>query len=401
MKKHLWVCVAVLLCFAVPAAYAIQLGTAAKTAPAKQNQAAPGLELAQTLSVITGVAISPLLGVSAVGAWTYAHAPAEQRASLPWFAQPWFWVPGLLVVLLVFLKDSCGTMIPTALKKPLDVAEAMENKVSGLIATGAFVPLIASVFHSVNSQSASLASAGFATIDPSPLYNALIVPFAMAAFVIVWIVSHAINMLILISPFSTVDAALKAFRTFLLSTVVINSFANPYAGAIWSAIIILICYFLAGWAFRLTTFGSLFIWDFCTLGRLRYTPRKEGNYMFLACEYKQVPLRTFGKLRRDNNGKLLFEYRRWLVFPKRTLELPPGKYAVGRGLLYPEILFLDEEEAKTIMLLPPRARTHEEQLAAAYNFVGVQDVGIVKGLKAIWNFIKRLFGVREPAAVSA
>jgi hypothetical protein len=45
------------------------------------------------------------------------------------------------------------------------------------------------------------------------LYNALMVPIAMAAFFIVFLASNAINILILLSPFTTVDAALKGFRT--------------------------------------------------------------------------------------------------------------------------------------------------------------------------------------------
>jgi hypothetical protein len=44
----------------------------------------PGVQIAQTLSMITGVAISPLLGVSAVGwyQWHNAKTP-EQKAKLP------------------------------------------------------------------------------------------------------------------------------------------------------------------------------------------------------------------------------------------------------------------------------------------------------------------------------
>ena len=53
------------------------------------------MELAQTISLITGVAISPLLGTGAVGAWRYFQVKTPQeRANLPWFAQPWFWFAG-------------------------------------------------------------------------------------------------------------------------------------------------------------------------------------------------------------------------------------------------------------------------------------------------------------------
>ena len=44
----------------------------------------PGVQIAQTLSTITGVAISPLLGVSAVGCYQYCKAKTdEEKAKLP------------------------------------------------------------------------------------------------------------------------------------------------------------------------------------------------------------------------------------------------------------------------------------------------------------------------------
>src|SRR6185369_14670248 len=90
----------------------------------------PGLAAAQAISTITGVAISPLLGVSGVGAYKWFKAPPEKRAGLAWYAQPWFWVPALLLVLLALIKDTFGTALPTAVKKPFDVAELIENKIS-------------------------------------------------------------------------------------------------------------------------------------------------------------------------------------------------------------------------------------------------------------------------------
>ena len=97
----------------------------------------PGQQFAQTISLITGVAISPLMGVGVVGAWQYFHARTpEQQVRLPWFANPWFWVPALLLVAACFVKDSAGVAMPAVLKKPFDVAETIEHKISGLVATG-------------------------------------------------------------------------------------------------------------------------------------------------------------------------------------------------------------------------------------------------------------------------
>src|SRR5688500_3235234 len=164
MKRQLWI---VALCFLLCSAMAA--GTVSATS--RKSSKPPGVEMAQALTTITGVAISPLLGVSAVGAWHYFRTDANKRAGLLWYAQPWFWVTGLVIVALVFAKDVFGAGLPPGWKKPFDVAELIENKLSALVAAGAFVPIFASVFEPL--QSSSLASMGFAAIDRSGVYHAL------------------------------------------------------------------------------------------------------------------------------------------------------------------------------------------------------------------------------------
>lgn len=351
--------------------------------------------------MLTGVAISPLLGVSAVGAWKYFDTPKEQRNNLPWYAQPWFWLAGLALIGAAAAKDALGPAVPTVLKKPLDIADAVENKISGLVATGAFVPSAATFLAVAQDVShASAAGPMFAGIDGAAVINTLLVPFAMIAFAMVWLAGHSINMLILLSPFATVDAGLKAFRTFILSTVCVTSFINPYVGAVWALIIVGISYFLAGWAFRLTVFGSLFITDYMTFKRTRFLPDDKANWMFLSREIGGVPIRSYGLLTRNENGDFTFEYKPWLVLPKRTLTLPKGTYAVGRALVLPEFHLIDGEETISMLVMPPRYLTHEDRVARAYNVQAI-DVGVLKGAKALWNFVKRLFGMKVQAPAGA
>lgn len=371
------------------------IGQTASAAELKSNYRPPGQHFAESLSTLTGVAISPLLGASAYGAVKYFRTPEDKRANLPWFAQRWFWVPALLLVGLCFLKDTAGTALPTALKKPLDIAETVENKVSGLVATGAFVPFVVMMMNDTGPSGAGLSSMGFATVDLSWLYNILMVPVAMIAFFIVFLASNAINILILLSPFTTVDAALKSFRLAILGTVAGSAWVNPWVGAAWAVIIILISWFIAGWSFRLSWFGTVFVWDFFTFRRKRFTPDSKANKLFLGRKINKVPTRTYGKLTRNEAGKLVLSYRPWLVLPQRALELPEGNYAPGRGLFYSEILRIEEEDAKTVILLPPRYRGHEEQLEKTYGFSATRDVGI----RAAWKWFKELFtGKAQPAA---
>lgn len=363
-------------------------GAAEAAKPAASKKSTPGLEAAQAISTITGVAISPLLGVSGIGAVKYFKTPVEQRAKLAWYAQPWFWVPALALLAIVFVKDTFGTALPTAVKKPFDIAEAIENKVSGLVAAGAFVPLIATIFGSLGMDDSSLyGDAGLAIVDVSALLNVLTIPLAVAAFVVVWMVSHVINVLIIISPFTTVDAALKSFRLFMLSTVAGTAVINPYVGAAWSVLIVVVCWFLSGWAFRMMTFGTVFAWDLVSFRSNRFQVDAAANAVFTAREMEKTPIRTYGKLSRGSQGELILTYRPWLLLPKRTMTLPPGKYAVGKGMFYSEILNVEGAESVTAITLPPRFRSHENELSSVYHLGGVQDIGVVKGLKAVWNWM--------------
>lgn len=396
MKTHLslaavlWLCGALVLGAAAP--------EAAKSTNAIPQTAAstPGVEAAQAISTITGVAISPLLGVGGVGAWKWWKAAPAQRAALPWFAQPWFWMPALAMIMLVLLKDVVGTSMPTAFKKPFDVLELFENKISALVAAGAFVPLIATIFRSAsNGDSSVLQSMGLASIDPLAFLNVLIVPLAVVAFLAVWLVSHVINVLILISPFGTVDAALKAARVFLMATIAATTLAHPYVGALLSLVIIGISLLLAGWAFRMTFFGNVFAWDLLTLRHRRFMVAADKNPVFLARRIGKVPVRTWGRLTQDPCGNLAFAYRPWLVLPRRLVTLPEGRFTVGRGLLYPEVVQSNAPFGRSTLTLPPRYLGHEEEFSSVHRLDGVQDVGLLKGFKALWSWARGLFAVRS------
>jgi hypothetical protein len=369
------------------------------SAPAK-NSASPGIAIAQTLSTVTGVAISPLLGVSGVGCYQYFKAKTpEERAKLPWFANPLFWVPALLLVGACAAKDCAGVVLPPGLKKPFDALETVEHKISGLVATGAFVPIMVNIIHQANSTGgqpgASLSSLGLAVIDwHNIFYNVLMTPVAMVAFFIVFLASNAINILILLSPFGALDAGLKAFRTTVMASVAVSAWTNPWIGVAWAVFIILFSYLIAGWSFRLSHFGLVFLWDYFTGRKHRFHPNASVNPLFLGRKVNKVPARTYGKLQRNPAGELVFNYRPWLVLPMRTMTLPAGTYEAGRGFFYSAILRVEDDSVQTLILLPPRYLGHEEEVAKIYQFAGVRDVGIL----AAWAWFKSLFGASRTAS---
>ena len=82
VKKQFWPWIVLVLCLALVVAHAAQ--SAAAPAPAKPAaKSSPGMDIAHTVTTVTGVAISPLLGASAYGAFKYFKTEASQRDKLP------------------------------------------------------------------------------------------------------------------------------------------------------------------------------------------------------------------------------------------------------------------------------------------------------------------------------
>ncbi|MCC6235739.1 MAG: hypothetical protein IT580_24090, partial [Verrucomicrobiales bacterium] len=228
----------------------------------------------------------------------------------------------------------------------------------------------------------------------STFLNLLLTPFAMIAFVAVFLLGHVINVLILVSPFTTVDLGLKSLRAALLATVVGTSFVNPTFGALWSLLIILVGLVLFGWSFRISVLGAVFLWDVFSRRRRWFAPKPEGNWIFLARSVDGAPVRTLGRLVRSETGELRFQYRPLLLGRRGEVTLPRGEYCVGRGFIYADLLRREGEETSRYGILPPRYKGHEETFTGIYQLAPPQDVG----LRAIWAGIKELFGFGRPAS---
>jgi hypothetical protein len=381
----------------------------AASAPPAAKDKSPAAPLAGAVATVTGIAISPLLGTGAYGAYQWMRAETDaQKAALPWYAHWSFFGPALLLVGACAAKDTFGAVVPPGLKKPLDVLETIENKASGLVAAGAVVPFTMSAVSKMM-VGGSAAAAGHAAgagglamlplgaFDGSSLLSVLTVPFGVAMFALVWMASHAINVLILLSPWGAIDAALKAARTGLLGLLTLTATINPWLGAALSLVVVVVAYFVAGWAFRLTVFGTMFCWEIVTGAKKSFAPAENDNRMFAGGDLPGVPIRTYGRLVQRTEGGLEFYYRPWLVLAERSAPVPAGaaQLAVGRGLFFSTI---DTAEGGSLFTLPPRYRGHEEALARAYRMSGVRDAGLRKA----WSALKELLGGRaKPAAAAA
>ncbi len=346
--------------------------------PLAKSSGSPAEEISRTLSQVTGIAISPLLGTAGLGAWNYINAKSGTRALLPWYSQPWFWGSGLFLVGLCALKDTSGVVLPASLKKPFDIAELFENKLSALVATGAIVPLALQTFatlHPSTSSGLTAHDSHWAAMDLSWLGNALAAPVCLVVFGAVWLVNHTIQVLILISPFGALDALLKSARTALLGSVVGTHWLSPHVGAVWAAIIAFICRLLSGWAFRLTVLGAVFGWDLITFRSRRFHPERDPLMAFSAHRVGKAPRRSYGRISRNPDGHLQFTWRAWLISQPKAEVLISEKLSVGDGLLHNDLRRSEPGGDEVLFNLPPRCNGHEEAIAAFHRFEGVQPAG--------------------------
>lgn len=368
--------------------------TSGASASNSKGYKSPGTELATALSTVTGIAISPLLGAGAVGCYTYLKTPSGSKEKLSWYAKPMFWIPALLLVGLVGLKDVLGAATPPGLKKPIDIAEVLENKVSGLVATGAIIPVIGFALSSHSGGGASLhwGPQPYAAIELNSVLQVLAAPFAFVAYGLVWLAAHSIHVLILLSPWGAVDAVLKGIRSALLAALTGISYINPWVGALISVALIIFSYFVAGWSFRLMVCGWVYCWDFLTLRRLRFKPEPAKDWAFCAEKLGEAPIRSYGKLVRTAQGGLEFRYKPWLVLPERTEVISIENPKIGQALFHPVLADIGPAVTRTLLNFPPRFRGHEEALGQHFG-LRVEAVGLRAGLKHIGDWLRSLFGL--------
>jgi hypothetical protein len=348
--------------------------------------------IGQEITTLTASPISPLLGAGGFGAYKWWRADEATRANLPWFSQPWFFIPALCLVLFCACKESLGTILPPGFKKPLDAIEAVANKVAAIVAAVIFIPGTVNVLVKTIGQDAfgfdgnmtpvagaEMSTAGFATItvaavDVTWILYPVISVLAVAAFFLVWMASHTINVLILLSPWGGIDLALKIFRTTCFASLLGIMVIDPRIAAVVSLVVIIIAYFIAGWSFRLTVFGSAFCWDFLTLRHLRFELEENNNKLFCG-RHGGAKTRTYGRLCNDTEkGRIVFTYRPWLILPRRkkVVEFSEPPY-VAKGIFFSTV----REGKITRFILPPRYIGQEEKFAQLYGLSGgVKNAGL-------------------------
>lgn len=378
----------------------------------------PGVGLAEGISEITGVAISPLLGVSAVGAWKYWQTTPSARAHLPWYCSPWAWGAGLGILSLCFLKDLFGSLLPGIFKKPLDWLELFENKASALVASTTFVPLVAlamSEYQRIGPNQAGLMSLG-PGLAQAPVADILAfgmqaswfsIPLSLALFAVVWLTSHTVHVLIALSPFGLVDSALKLSKLAVLglltaATALIQTL-GPVPVLLLCGVIAVTSLLLANWAFRLMVFGTAMVADL--LGRRKSSSQEvsqDGVTGFLSRPLSGASTRCRGRIQSSADGAGCFIRRPWGVLPLQTLHLPVGELAVQKRLLHPQLMHRATPTSKwrSVCILLPRYRGCEDAIS---RLLGCQiiDSPWMSGFKAAWQWLSEWGGSSRRVTVTS
>jgi hypothetical protein len=370
-----------------------------------QNALKGGEKVSTALATVTSTAISPLLGVCAIGAWQYYHTPKEQRDQLPLIQKPKFWIPIIILLLLIFIKDTFGGFAPL-IKKPLDAAEVLFvnhaalvlvafpfvlNQVSRVMGFSSWKGLLSYLLSGPVVYAAAPETNGMhhaVSVATALLYTAvgLVVTF------VVWLVGHAFDVLAMISPFPFLDFLLKAVRNSIFAVLAVTALLSPHVGLLLCLGVILVSFLIFGWALRMAFFGTVFAWGLLRvlLMEAREKVERGDRVKAFTARAGKLPRRTFGHLSLGDDGTLLFCYRRLLLGPQNTIKIGRAEsFSVAQGVFFPTVIEPIESTGKhhvTFRLLPTY-RGAEESIRSCLAFGQVRDLRWTKGLRAFWKFV--------------
>ena len=361
------------------------------------ERVARGETITAAASQLTGTAVNPLFGVMALGMYRYISTPAEARGQLPFYDQPYVWGAFLLVILLMAFNSTICEAMPF-LKIPLNALGDMVNKGGAVIV----LPVVLHEFAQAFAASAADALASAARWAFPVAYAAegsvgagggwlifgwvVSLTVGLFAYGVVWVVWNVVDVAILVMPIPFLDVCLKSIRLGAVALVAGAAALNPWLGFAVSLIMVVICCFLAGWAFRLSTMGFVFSTDLLLWRKSGGIDASVGIPAFAtatAGRRWKWPARLYGRLRRGPGDALSFAWRPWLIGPRREMDLGrPGDYQGGSTLLYPLVL---EGDGGALFRLPPRYRHDSRAVADALGLCGWRDVSIVRGFMKQWR----------------
>ena len=363
--------------------------------------------IANEISKATGCAISPILGISVLGAYTYYTTQIEERDKVPWHAAPKFWVPLLVVLLGIILKDSSKITLPKVFVMPLDAIEVLlEKNVSAVLAllvllssiTGQGFEKLQLSVHELSVSLVPTAFAGETLSNSAAAASSGLLELGILSFIVtlvygvVWIVSQSLNFLIFLCPFSSVDLMMTTFKNSTVAVLLGAYLFNPYLGLVVALVIIIISFLLFSWSYRFVIFGTLLSSDILFKKHIKFRFVSDDVKAFAGSDIPGVPAMSYGSLKK-HGSTLEFTYKPWLLMSKRAKDtsIQCENCDVGVATLSPVIVdkkaIADSES--TLFRLRPLYTSHETGVAELLGLNGVLDVTVGKSVR---KWISDLFG---------
>ena len=335
---------------------------------------------------ITGLAINPLVVLIVIGVYEYYWPTARNP---PLHANPWFW--GSLCALLAF---SLGLRLLTPLipgfGKLLKGVILVEQKIMGLLAAGLLIPTIALTMENTGLTSSDHAQVAVAGIFGTSGY----VVAGLLIYSVVWVVSHVIDSLVLLSPFALIDATLLTMRGALLAILGVAYWIHPAISAGICCVLIVICFLIAGWCIRINILASTFAFDLLTLRCKWMRPNQWPIRVFITGKSGLAPTRTRGLLERDPDG-LRVRWRRFYWLTKRSTVLHRGSAKLVRGVVWSELYAESSPKVLVTLILPPRYFNHDQWITEHLE-IPVENGTIRRGVAGVVDFF-RLFKSKKHA----
>ena len=366
------------------------------------ERSARGHSITEAVTQLTGTAINPLFGVTVLGMYHYFSTPEHLRDQLPFYDQPHVWGGMLLIILLMFFNSTICEAMPF-LKIPLNALGDLVNKGGACVVLPVVLHQFAQMFAVPTAN--MLAIAGEWIIPTAYAANgiggevgdgwfllgwAVSLTFGLVAYATVWVVWNVIDVTILVLPVPCLDATLKSIRIAVVGLLFGASWLNPWLGLLLSLGMVLICWYLSGWAFRLSFMGFVFATDFLLWRKSGTTDAVAGIPAFITAtggKQWKLPARQYGHLRRGADGTLSFIWRSWLVSSERRIDLgKPSEFQGGSSLLYPVVL--ESTGENVLFRLPPRYHRDSQAIAIALGLRGCQDISVVRNA---WKALRRFF----------
>jgi len=329
---------------------------------------------------ITAAGLSPLMVLSIASPVVYFLTEVDRREELIFLYQPWFFIPIILVTLLMAFKDTVLTFA-SYLKLPLDILGILFHLIGFLLG-------FRLIYHLLDIDLGA---------ERGPFGTVLMIGIIILMFAFytsVWVLSNVFEVLILINPFPLIDTFLRVGRIGVLLFMYAACWIHPALGGVIAIPILIVSVITFERSLRTTLLGFRLASDVILFRSDKVESNTERLTAF-ASFGGSLPWMTLGKLIKRGN-QWTFAYRRFSIGPTHCLAIASSPYIIARGSLFPGLMAKTEKGTQLVVRFPASYRGREEALAEVFETSEIQDFRLSTMVKSTWNTLWRSFFGRSP-----